>query len=298
MKRIMVLGNAHRPGVAEEAERLLPFLRQHAEIVHLDLLQETDLAGVEAELCIVLGGDGAIIRAARQMGYRQVPVLGINLGRLGFLADLTSDELREAFPRVVQGGYAVTSHLMFEARHELPGGPVSLPALGFNEIAIQAGPPFHMLDLGLIIDGEQVARYSGDGLIVSTPVGSTAHSLSAGGPILSQELAAFVVTPICPHGLTSRPVVDSADKEYTVTVGRGGDTSWLVIDGQQSLPLAEGARITLRRAPACFKLARAAGRSFYRTLHDKLHWGATPAYRNEPPPPEPRRDGIPPPTAG
>jgi NAD+ kinase len=290
----MVLGNASRPGVSEEAERLLPFLRQHAEVAHEDLHQVTDLSGVEAELCVVLGGDGAIIRAARQMGYRQTPVLGINLGRLGFLAELTSSDLLDAFPRIAQGGYTVTDHLMFEAWHRLPGGTASPPALGFNEIAIQAGPPFHMLDLDLVIDGELVARTSGDGLIVSTPVGSTAHSLSAGGPILSQELSAFVVTPLCPHGLTSRPVVDSADKEYTVAVRRGGNTSWLVIDGQDCFPLAEGAVVTLRAAPVRFRLARAAGRSFYRTLHDKLHWAAQPAYRSEPPAVGLRSDDIPP----
>jgi NAD+ kinase len=155
-----------------------------------------------------------------------------------------------------------------------------------------------MLELDLSVNGEAVARYSGDGLIVSTPIGSTAHSLSAGGPILGQELSAFVVTPICAHGLTSRPVVDSADKEYTVTVGRGGKTAWLVIDGQQTYPLAEGSRVSVRRAAAMFRLARAAGRSFYRTLRDKLHWGTQPAYRSEPPPPGPRTDGIPPPSAG
>ena len=121
MRRIMVLGNAHRAGVCEEAARLLPFLEQHAEVALVDLDQEQDLTGVEAELTLVLGGDGAILRAARQMGYQQRPVLGVNLGRLGFLADLSCEELREQFPRVVQGEYRVTEHLMFEASCELPG---------------------------------------------------------------------------------------------------------------------------------------------------------------------------------
>src|SRR5579864_6804189 len=111
--RIFVLGNAYRRGVKEEAERLLPFLRQHAEIVGVDLKQETDLSALTADLALVLGGDGAILRAARQMGYRQAPVLGVNLGKLGFLADLRLDELRTCFPRVVQGGFRTTRHLMF-----------------------------------------------------------------------------------------------------------------------------------------------------------------------------------------
>src|SRR5687768_2273905 len=107
MPRIMVLGNAHRAGVPEEAERLLPIIRRHAEVVHVDLYQTTDLSGVEADLTLVLGGDGAILRAARQMGYSQVPVLGVNLGRLGFLADLSSDELVQRLPAIVAGEFRV-----------------------------------------------------------------------------------------------------------------------------------------------------------------------------------------------
>ncbi len=286
MRRIMVLGNAHRPGVNEEAARLLPMLREHAEVVLIDLLQEADLTHVDADLTLVLGGDGAILRAARQMGYRQLPVLGVNLGRLGFLADLSVDELVEHFPRVVQGEYTITRHLMFEAVVDTPSvDPATRkPSLGLNDIAIQPGPPFQMLDLDLIINGETVASYSGDGLIVSTPVGSTAHSLSAGGPILYQELSAFVVTPICPHGLTSRPLVDSADKEYTVAVRRGNGAV-LIVDGQERIAMPAGSRVSVRRAPVLFELARVAGRSYYRNLHDKLHWGIQPTYRVEPPRP-------------
>jgi NAD+ kinase len=280
--RLLVLGNAHRPGVREEAERLLPFLRQHAEIVLVDLEQEQDLACAQADFTLVLGGDGAILRAARQMGYCQLPVLGVNLGRLGFLADLSSEELQEHFPRVVQGQYRVTEHLMFEASVQLPGAEGSRkPSLGLNEITVQTGPPFHMLEVDLLVDGEVVARYSGDGLIVSTPIGSTAHSLSAGGPILVQELSAFVVTPICPHGLTSRPLVDSADKHYTIAVRRA-TSAMLVIDGQEIISMPVGSSVTVRRAPVTFKLARVAGRSNYRTLRDKLHWGMQPSYRIEP----------------
>src|SRR5947208_4987573 len=120
--RIFILGNACRPGVPEEAERLMPFLREHAEIVLCDLCQEQELTGLSADLTLVLGGDGAILRAARQMGYRQTPVLGVNLGKLGFLADLSPAELRHCFPRVVRGEYRVTHHLMFECVAESPAG--------------------------------------------------------------------------------------------------------------------------------------------------------------------------------
>jgi NAD+ kinase len=277
----MVLGNAYRPGVREEAERLLPFLRQHAEIVVFDLVQEADLSTVQADLCLVLGGDGAILRVARQMGYHQVPIIGVNLGRLGFLADLSCEELCTLFPRVVKGEYRVTEHLMFETWVEVPGSPPSKPELGLNEITIQTGPPFHPIEVELIVDGTGVARYNGNGVILSTPVGSTAYSLSAGGPILSQELSAFAITPVCPHGLTSRPVVDSAEKVYTLVLVRAS-AAMLVIDGQDLIPLPVGARVSVRRAPVLFKLARVPGRSFYKTLHEKFYWGASPNYRPEP----------------
>jgi NAD+ kinase len=278
--RIFILGNARRPGVPEEAERLLPFLRDHAEIVLCDLQQENDLSGLSADLTLVLGGDGAILRAARQMGYRQTPVLGVNLGKLGFLADLSPAELRHCFPSVARGDYRVTRHVMFECI--VDGMGTTRTFLGLNEIAVQTAPPFHMIDLDLVVDGEPASRYRGDGLIVSTPIGSTAHSLSAGGPILGQDLCAFVITPICPHTLTNRPVVDSADKVYTITVRQAEDAAFLVIDGQEQIPVAVGHTITVRRAPVSFGLVKVAGRTYYQTLRDKLRWGEQPNYRDEP----------------
>jgi NAD+ kinase len=278
--RVFVLGNADRPGVSEEAERLLPFLRQQCEVVVFDLHQEADLSKLEADLTLVLGGDGAILRAARQMGYRQLPVLGVNLGKLGFLADISPEELRTCFACVVQEQFRVTRHLMFECVVEGPGESHTL--LGLNEIALQTGPPFSMIEMDLIIDGEAVARYRGDGIIISTPIGSTAHSLAAGGPILGQELPAFVITPLCPHTLTNRPLVDSADKMYTIAMRRASATTFLVIDGQQLVQMTEAHRVTIRRAPVCFQLVKVPGRSHYQTLRDKLHWGTQPNYRTEP----------------
>jgi NAD+ kinase len=288
--RILVLGNANRPGVRQEADRLVPFLRQHCDIALVDLDQKKDLSDCGADLTLVLGGDGAILRAARQMGYCQIPVLGVNLGRLGFLADLSPEELCSVFPRVVHGDYRVTEHLMFECLIESPDGRQIV--LGLNETALLSGPPFHMIGLDLILDGEVVSGYSGDGLIISTPIGSTAHSLSAGGPILGQELSAFVVTPICPHMLTNRPVVDSADKVYTIAVRRLLPTSSLavVIDGQEHGQLTAEHRVTVRKAPVSFRLVKVPGRSYYQTLRDKLHWGAPPNYRHEPSAPSERRE--------
>ncbi len=277
--RIFVLGNANRPGVGEEVERLLPFLKLDAEVALCDLAQQADLGPIDADLAVVLGGDGAILRAARQMGYRQRPVLGVNLGKLGFLADLSAGEVRALFPRIAQGDYRVTRHLMYECVVDSPGGAQTF--LGLNEIVIQAGPPFHLIDIDLTVDGKLISSFGGDGLIVSTPIGSTAHNLSAGGPILQQELEAFVLTPICPHTLTNRPVVDGADRTYGIQVRRAADGTTLILDGQELVPLGPEHRVTVRRAPVQFQLVKVPGHDYYRTLRDKLHWGEPPGYRSE-----------------
>jgi NAD+ kinase len=160
-------------------------------------------------------------------------------------------------------------------------GPSPREILGLNEVVVRVGPPFKMLDVELTVDGEVVAGFLGDGVIVSTPVGSTAHSLSAGGPVLGQTLQAFVITPICGHTLTTRPVVDSADKTYTIGVRNEG--AWVVVDGQECGPLHPGDRVTVRRAPVSFRLVKVPGKSYYQTLREKLRWGTMPNYRTAEP---------------
>jgi NAD+ kinase len=275
--RIFVLGNADRANVREQAQRLVPVVKKHGEVVLVDLEQREDLSRHNADIALVLGGDGAILRAARQMCRRQLPVLGVNLGKLGFLADLSPDEMEPALAAVAAGKYRVTKHLMFEGCFNCGAAKQSF-FLGLNDVVVHTGPPFHMVDLDLDIDGETVSTFRGDGLIVSTPVGSTAHGLSAGGPILGQELRAFVVTPICPHSLTSRAVVESAEKEFTIVVRRA-TTAWLVVDGQETFELKNDDRVTIRQAPVSFQLVKVPGSTYYKTLHDKLNWGATPNYR-------------------
>jgi NAD+ kinase len=279
--RFYVLGNPTKVGVRELADRLVPRLRTVGDVCVFDLERSVDLSCTAADIAFVLGGDGAILRAARQMGYNQVPVLGINLGKLGFLADLGVDEAFACLSKLQAGEYRVTSHLMFECIVE-DGGPRQT-YIGLNEIVIETGPPFHMFEYEVSVDGEAALHCSGDGLILSTPVGSTAHNLAAGGPILGQELQAFALTPISPHSLTTRPLVESADKVYTIRLmqARG---AWLVIDGQEQLPLTLDHRITVRRAPVRFRLVKVPGHSYFHTLRDKLHWGTGPNYRGEPGP--------------
>ena len=270
--RVMILGWGERPQVVKEAERLRPLIEQHADVVLVDFASSADTSQVGANLAIVLGGDGSIMRAAHQMGTSQVPILGVNLGKLGFLADLAPDDLADALPGVCNGKYRVVDHLMFDCQVSR-GDEVHCQMLGLNEVAVLAGPPFKILNVDLYVDSELVTTYSCDGLIVSTPVGSTAHSLSAGGPILRKSLQAFVISPISPHTLTNRPVVDSAEHVYELRADEPNEGTTVVVDGRELCKLTAGDVVRIEKATPMFQLVEVPGRSYYRTLREKLGWG-------------------------
>jgi NAD+ kinase len=272
--RVMVLGMGERPYVAAEAARLRPAIEALADVIVWDLCFTADLSQVDADLAFVFGGDGSILRAAIQMGYRQAPVLGVNLGKLGFLADLSPSEMLASLPEIVAGKYRVVEHLMFRCRVERRG-QVVLDRLGLNEAAVLAGPPFAMLEVHLYVDSELATTYSCDGLIVSTPIGSTAHNLSAGGPILRKDVQAFVISPISPHTLTNRPVVDTAERIYELVVPKPHAGTSLVVDGRVWGILEPDDRVRIERAAPSFKLVEMPGRGYYRTLREKLGWGGT-----------------------
>ncbi|VTS02129.1 NAD(+)/NADH kinase [Tuwongella immobilis] len=283
--RFVMLGNATKPQVREEAARLREELPKFGELVLVDLEQTHNLATVQADVAFVLGGDGAILRAVRQMAHHQIPVLGINLGRLGFLADVAVDEISTILPSIARGEFRITQHLMFECRVSMPDGFHS--HLVLNDVVVRSGPPFHMINLEVAANDETVMRFLGDGLILSTPIGSTAHSLSAGGPILGQEMAAIVVTPISPHTLTTRPLVESADKVFRIQTHQS-DGAWLSLDGQEHFPLLRDQYIEVRRASVQFMRVNVPGKNYYRTLREKLRWGTPPQYRTELSPPAER----------
>lgn len=269
--RVVLLGFGGRPEFLREADRLKPLIEKHAQIVAIDFTGQQDLSRVEADMVIVLGGDGSILRAAHQMGHRQLPVLAVNLGRLGFLADLSPADLLHVLPELTLDNLKVVEHLMFECR-VFRGHELVAEQLGLNEVAIQNGPPFVILDIDLYVDSELVTTYSCDGLIIATPVGSTAHSLSAGGPILRKDLQAFVVSPISPHTLTHRPVVDSADRVYELVVTKPRPQTSVVVDGRILGELQANDRVRVQRAEERFKLVAVSGHTYYRTLREKLGW--------------------------
>ncbi|MBX7167221.1 MAG: NAD(+)/NADH kinase [Pirellulales bacterium] len=269
--RTIVLGSGERPLVAAAASELRSQIESHCQIVAWDLTFAIDPADYDAELVIVLGGDGSILRAVRKLGEHQRPILGINLGRLGFLADLRPAELPVVLPALTAGQTRIVDHLMFHCEHRR-GERVLAHSLGLNEVVVHAGPPFAMLEVDFYVDAELVTTYSCDGLIVSTPVGSTAHSLSAGGPILRKDLQAFVVSPISPHTLTNRPVVDAAERCFELVVNQPNPGTDVVVDGQVLGNLQAGDRVSIWRASTTFQLIEVPGHSYYKTLREKLGW--------------------------
>jgi NAD+ kinase len=282
--KLIVHAVEQRPHVQEAWRAMDQWLRaqQGVELVCVVAEDDVDLKPFDADLVVVLGGDGAILRACRQLGRRQLPILGVNLGRLGFLADLSPEEFQQHFDKIRNREFQIVEHLMFECWLQHAAG-ADERFLGLNEAAISSAASLQMIDVRLAVDDELVATYSCDGVIVSTPVGSTAHSLSAGGPILRQDLQAFAITPVCPHTLTNRPLVDTAESVFTLSLPNVPEGTMLVIDGQIKRPLTAGDTVRVRKAPVTFKLARVPGYSFYKTLHRKLGWGGQPRYRNQPP---------------
>ena len=274
---VVILGNGAKADVPMTAERLASAMHETngLKLVDIDLGADGDLSGLRADVALVLGGDGTVLQTARRMGPAPIPVLGVNLGRLGFLADLDPEAFLEHLDDLAARRFTVDHLMTLDCTLAPQDGPTRR-LRGLNDVVIRAAPTFRLLEIGLSIDGESVITYRCDGLIVATPVGSTAHSLSAGGPILPPDAHMFVVTPICPHTLTQRPLVDAMHKVFELTLGGDSAAMFLVIDGQVQIPVAPGDRITIRRGQSPFPMVRLPGHSFYRTLRDKLGWGAAP----------------------
>ncbi|MCO8122118.1 NAD(+)/NADH kinase [Stieleria sp. TO1_6] len=272
--RVVILGAPDRQRVRRESIRLRPTIAQHAEIVAEDYEFEYDFDDPDIDLVLVLGGDGSILQTARQLAGRQIPVLGINCGNLGFLAALSPDDFLEVWPRVCSGIFEVIEHLMLEVSVIRDGATVA-EQLALNEVAVLGGPPYQILDIDLFADGNLATRYRCDGLIIATPVGSTAHNLSAGGPILRRNLQAVVISPISPHTLTYRPLVDSADTVFELTVSEPYDSTGIVVDGRILSQVMPGDRVRVRRAASAFEMLSVPGQNDYRTLREKLGWGGS-----------------------
>lgn len=291
MKTIL-LGNGSRAGVLETVERFRPELAKRLELIGEDFTGEADFSESGAELAIVFGGDGSVLRAIHQLGARQIPLLAVNVGTLAFLAALLPDELlafldSDGFMRLTVRKQILLECSLWRRRSDLTEGdertvlgeenavgevPLA-KKLVVNEVVIQGGPPFEILHIELAVDSRTVATYHGDGLILSTPTGSTAHNLSSGGPILRRDLNAVVISPISPHALCYRPVVDSASRVYELRVLNR--PVFVVIDGDSNLTMLPGDRVVVQKAPTAAKIVRIPGKNYYKTLREKLGWSGS-----------------------
>jgi NAD+ kinase len=232
-----------------------------------------DKLGKAAELLISLGGDGTMLASARAVGENHTPILGINLGGVGFLTEINSDDLQNTLSKLKRGDYFIEKRMVLETEVE---GVKRFDQYALNDVVIDKGEVARLFLLHLYLKDEFICSYSADGLIISTPTGSTAYSLAAGGPIINPQMNAIIISPICPHTLASRPIVFSENETLKVVVELSARQAVLTIDGQVAFDLKSGSSVLVRKAKHQVNLVKFRDRSFYQILRRKLHWGARP----------------------
>jgi len=226
----------------------------------------------QAQILLVLGGDGTLLAAARVAAARGIPVLPINLGSLGFLTSFTLSELYPALEETLAGRSSMSDRVMLHVELERAGAVVEHQHV-LNDAVVNKSAVARMIELELSIDGEFVCRYRADGLVVSTPTGSTAYSLSAGGPIVHPSVEAIVITPICPHTLTDRPVVVRDSSCIDVRLAEHEESVFLTLDGQKGIPMQPDDRVRITRSNDRLKLIQPPRKSYFEILRNKLKWG-------------------------
>ncbi len=246
-------------------------------------LATTDLEDAPLDLIISLGGDGTLLRTARMVFGRDIPVLGINLGNLGFLTSVSADGIDEGLRTVLGGNSVIEKRRTLHAEIRSAEGGVRETFTVLNDAVVHKVGAAQVVRLDLWVgpqhELEEIGSFSGDGVILSTPTGSTAYSLSAGGPVIVPQLNCFLVTPILPHTLALRPVVVPGDDEITVNALDRRDPLFLTVDGQEGGPVGSGERVVVRMGTFKVALVRLPGHSFFATLRRKLSWAAGPASR-------------------
>jgi len=281
--RVGLVGRSRQEGLQELLDELLDLLGDRVGEVMLEdrlgavatrdcpLLTREEI-GERADLVIVLGGDGSLLSAARTMARFETPVLGINRGRLGFLTDISPDEVSELVPAVLEGRYEREERFLLDVNVEREGKVVAR-ADALNDVVLNSGTSAQMIEFELSIDGEFVYRQRADGLIISTPTGSTAYSLSGGGPIMHPSLDAIVLVPMFPHTLSSRPIVVKGDSLIRLDVlERNRIHPPVTSDGQVNMTARPGDAVVLRKKPHRLTLLHPLGHSFYASCRDKLRW--------------------------
>jgi len=284
MKRIGLYAKRNHPGAAKLAKEVMQWLQERGLEVYLNKHVAKEM-GPEYQgysgraipalvnLIIVLGGDGTLISVARQVGDLRVPILGVNLGSLGFLTEITLPELYPVLEKVLEGDFSVSRRQMLDSvvrRGDKEVGRYQV----LNDVVINKGALARIIDMEVSVDGEYLTTFKADGLIIATPTGSTAYNLAAGGPIIYPGLHCLVISPICPHMLTNRPILVSDDAIIRVEVKFQDEDVVFTADGQVGMPLQGGDVVELRLSRSTTLLVKSPSRNFFEVLRTKLHWGA------------------------
>lgn len=288
MKRIGIIAKQNKPEAVTLTGRLVEWLQPKGVEVYIEEgiekslrpnLRASFLNPVKreeipshAEMIIVLGGDGTLLSVARLVGSHEVPILGVNLGGLGFLTEITLEELYRVLERVIQGDFVTDERVVFHAA-VIRRGERLAEFIVLNDAVINKGALARIIDLETTINGEYLTTFKSDGLIISTPTGSTAYNLSAGGPIAYPSLHCIIITPICPHTLTNRPIVIPDDVEVRAILRSKQQEVILTLDGQQGFVLEFDDVVEVKKAEGKILLIKSPYRHYFEVLREKLKWG-------------------------
>jgi NAD+ kinase len=284
MKSIGIIANVKKELTKGVVEEIIAWAGQNGfdfllceELISLAGHKEKSLTraelGKRSDVLISLGGDGTMLASARAVGEHETPILGINLGGVGFLTEINCNDLTNTLNRLKRGDYFIEKRMVLQTEVD---GTKKLDQYALNDVVLDKGEVARLFLMHLFVQDEFICSYSADGLIVSTPTGSTAYCLAAGGPIINPRLNAIIVSPICPHTLASRPIVFSENETLKVVVELSSRHAVLTIDGQVAFNLKSGSSVSIRKAEHAVNLIKFRDRSFYDILRTKLHWGARP----------------------
>ncbi|MBA4336490.1 NAD(+) kinase [bacterium] len=228
----------------------------------------------DADIAVCLGGDGTLLKTARRISKKKVPVLGVNMGTLGFLTETTSEKMYWALDKIFENNYVIDQRFLLRVTIYRDGVKI-YTNLALNDAVINQGLFARLIDLRLEVNQRKIIDFEADGIIVATPTGSTAHALSAGGPIIHPSVHSFVVVPVCPASLSVRPIVIPNDRQLTIVVQthRVKEHVGLTLDGQETFDLEYGDEIKIRKSSRAFEMIRITGGNYYKVLRTKLHWG-------------------------
>ncbi len=282
MKKIGIIVKPHKPEAKDVLKELVLWVESH----HLEAVLDVDTANIVnikskyqksqiaslVDMIIVLGGDGTLLSVARLTVEKGIPILGVNLGGLGFLTEVTLDELYPTLEKVIKGDYIIDERMMLMTHIHRQGERLAQSPV-LNDVVINHGIIARMIILDIFVNSQFVTSLRGDGLIISTPTGSTAYSLSAGGPIIHSTVNAVILTPICPHTLTNRPIVIPDNVKIEAILKTEDEGVMVTFDGQVGFSLRKDDIVEMRRAETMVKLIQSSGKNYYEVLRKKLKWG-------------------------